>query len=53
VTIYIYIYILKPTDVDIHLKNLKEKLQKRNYPEILIDKKFSEAKLKDRKKNDI
>ena len=40
----------KPTDVDIHLKNLKEKLQKRNYPEILIDKKFREAKLKDRKK---
>ena len=32
------------------MKNLKEKLQNRNYPEILIDKKFREAKLKDRKK---
>ena len=37
-------------DVSSNLENLKEKLRNRNYPENLIDKKFEEAKKKDRKK---
>jgi hypothetical protein len=40
----------KPGDVDANLGNLKEKLKNRNYPEDLINKKFRQAKLKDRKK---
>ena len=36
-------------DRDHHLENLKTKLQKQNYPEKLIDDKFSEAKMKTRK----
>jgi hypothetical protein len=39
----------KPVDVDANLENLKEKLKKWNYPEELIDNKFRQAKLKDRK----
>ena len=39
----------KPEDSDLHLENLKIKLMKRNYPEKLIDEKFSEARKKDRK----
>ena len=35
--------------MDANLENLKEKLKKRNYPEDLIDNKFRQAKLKDRK----
>ena len=36
-------------DVTSNLENLKEKLKDRNYPEILINKKFEEARKKDRK----
>ena len=39
----------KIDDRDHHLENLKTKLQNRNYPEKLIDDKFSEAKKKTRK----
>ena len=38
----------KTTDSEQHLENLKCKLKKRNYPEQIIDKKFSEAKTKSR-----
>ena len=39
----------KVDDWDHHLENLKSKLQKRNYPEKLIDEKISQAKKKTRK----
>ena len=39
----------KTEDRDHHLENLKAKLQDRNYPEKLINEKFSEAKKKTRK----
>ena len=39
----------KIEDRDYHLDNLKTKLQQRNYPEKLINEKFSEAKKKTRK----
>ena len=38
----------KPEDSDFHLENLKSKLMKRNYPEKIIDGKFSEARKKQR-----
>ena len=39
----------KPEDSEKHLQNLKSKLETRNYPEKLINTKFSEAKKKTRK----
>ena len=39
----------KPEDSDLHLENLKSKLLKRNYPEKIIDEKFSEARSKQRR----
>ena len=38
-----------PRDVESNLENLREKLEARNYPEELINKKFAEAKKKERK----
>ena len=38
-----------PEDVEKHLNDLKSKLRTRNYPEELIDKKFSQANMKERK----
>jgi hypothetical protein len=37
-----------PTDRDVHLTNLKQKLEERNYPANIIEEQFEKAKSKDR-----
>ena len=39
----------KPEDTEANLKNVKDKLLNRNYPESLIDSKIQEAKKRPRK----